>query len=223
MPTSPPKDPLDHKVSDAAASGNRARRRPTNRGRHFPADPPRTEEIIAVMRGCGETAHGIRARALIVVLWRAGLRIQEALDLNELDLDRGRGSVLVRRGKGGRRREIGMDDWGFEQLEPWLRLRRTMPVGPLFCVLSGTSLGRPWTPPAARTTLRRYAARAGVRRRFAPHQLRHAHAIELAHEGIPLNVIQRQLGHRNLDVTFIYLQGIDPDESLRPLMPTEPR
>jgi site-specific recombinase XerD len=39
------------------------------------------------------------------------------------------------------------------------------------------------------------AARAGVRRRFAPHQLRHAHALELAREGVPLNIIQRQLGH----------------------------
>jgi site-specific recombinase XerD len=48
-----------------------------------------------------------------------------------------------------------------------------------------------------------------VRRRFAPHQLRHAHAVELAHEGVPLNVIQRQLGHTNLGVTSIYLQGID--------------
>lgn len=47
--------------------------------------------------------HGDRARGLIAVLWRAGLRIQEALDLNELDLDRRRGSVLVRCGKGGRR------------------------------------------------------------------------------------------------------------------------
>jgi integrase/recombinase XerD len=45
-----------------------------------------------------------------------------------------------------------------------------------------------------------------------PHQLRHAHALELAHEGIPLNVIQRQLGHRNLGVTSICLQGIDPNE-----------
>jgi site-specific recombinase XerD len=45
-----------------------------------------------------------------------------------------------------------------------------------------------------------------------PHQLRHAHALELAHEGVPLNVILRQLGHRNLGVTSICLQGIDPDE-----------
>ena len=75
--------------------------------------------------------------------------------------------------------------------------------------------GRPWQPAPARAMLRRLAARAGVRRRFAPHQLRHAHAIELAHEGVPLNVIQRQLGHRNLGVTSIYLQGIDPDEIIQ--------
>jgi hypothetical protein len=48
---------------------------------------------------------------LIVVLWRAGLRIHEALALAEADLDRGRGALLVRRGKGGRRREVGMDTW----------------------------------------------------------------------------------------------------------------
>ena len=53
---------------------------------------------------------------------------------------------------------------------------------------------------------------AGVRRRFAPHQLRHAHALELAREGVPLNIIQRQLGHANLGTTSIYLQGIDPEE-----------
>jgi site-specific recombinase XerD len=51
-----------------------------------------------------------------------------------------------------------------------------------------------------------------VRRRFAPHQLRHAHPIELAHESVPLNVIQRQLGHTNLGLTSIYLQGIDNAE-----------
>jgi integrase/recombinase XerD len=44
------------------------------------------------------------------------------------------------------------------------------------------------------------------------HQLRHAYALELVREGVPLNVIQRQLGHCNLGVTSIYLQGIDPDE-----------
>ena len=181
-----PLDSLGRRRSPAAVPGYLAGRPPRNKGRRYPADPPRTEEIIAVMRCAGGGLHGARARALIVVLWRAGLRIQEALDLTELDLDARRGSVLVRRGKGGRRREVGMDDWGFEQLQPWLQARQQMPVGPLFCVIDGRTRGRAWPPSAARAALRRRAARAGVRRRFVPHQLRHAHAIELAREGVPL-------------------------------------
>jgi site-specific recombinase XerD len=105
-----------------------------------------------------------------------------------------------------------MDRWGWEQLHPWIEQRRRMPVGPLFCVIDGPTRGRPWSSDAARAQLRRVAAEARVRRRFAPHQLRHAHAVELAHEGVPLNVIQRQLGHTNLGVTSIYLQGIDNAE-----------
>jgi site-specific recombinase XerD len=85
-------------------------------------------------------------------------------------------------------------------------------VGRLFCVIDGPTRGRPWSSAAVRCEFRRLAAQAGVRRRFAPHQLRHAHAVELAREGVPLNVIQRQLGHANLGTTSIYLQGIDTDE-----------
>jgi site-specific recombinase XerD len=113
--------------------------------------------------------------------------------LTEPDLDPGRGSVLVRQGKGGKRREAGMDDWGFQQLRPWLARRVGMPVGALSCVIDGQTRGRPWTPAAARNHLRRIATKAGMRRRFAPHQLRHAHAVEMAREGVPLKVIQRQL------------------------------
>jgi len=185
---------------------------PGNKGLSYPADPPRVEEIVAVMRQAGGGVHGDRARGLIVVLWRAGLRIGEALDLHEMDLEPGRGALLVREGKGGRRREVGMDDWGWEQLRPWLAHRVEMPVGPLFCVIDGPTRGRPWAAPAVRIQLRRLAADAGVRRRFAPHQLRHAHAVEMARERVPLNVIQRQLGHANLRVTSIYLQGIDSAE-----------
>jgi site-specific recombinase XerD len=187
-------------------------RPPGNKGRRYPADPPRVEEIVAVMRHAGEHPHGLRLRGLIVVLWRAGLRIAEALALNEPDLDPVQGSLLVRRGKGGRRRVVGMDDWGWEQLRPWLEYRRGLPVGPLFCVINSPRAGAPWASSAVRGRLRELAARAGVRRRFAPHQLRHAHAVEMAREGVPLNVIQRQLGHANLGVTSIYLQGIDTAE-----------
>jgi len=83
--------------------------RPATRGRLSPADPPTVEEIVAVMHEATDDRHGYRLRALIIVLWRSGLRIQEALALGERDLDPRRGSLLVRNGKGGRRREIGMD------------------------------------------------------------------------------------------------------------------
>jgi site-specific recombinase XerD len=132
----------------------------------YPADPRTIEEIVTVMRRAGDGVHGRRLRGLIVGLWRAGLRICEALALAEADLDARRGSLLVRRGNGARRREVGMDDWAWEQLAPWLDV----------------------------------------------HQLRHAHAVEMAREGVPLIVIQRQLGHTNLGITSIYLQGIDNAE-----------
>ena len=165
-----------------------------------------------MMRETGERPNGVRLRALVVVLWRAGLRISEALALAETDLEHSRGSLLVRHGKGDKRREVGMDEWAWDQLRPWQDLRRELPIGPLFCVISGATCGRHWAPAAARHELRAAAARAGVRRRFAPHQLRHAHAVELAREGVGLNVIQRQLGHANLGVTSVYLQGIDSAE-----------
>jgi site-specific recombinase XerD len=120
--------------------------------------------------------------------------------------------LLVRNGKGGRRREVGIDERGWEELRPWLELRVKLPVGPLFCVINGPTRGRHWASAAARAELRRTAVAAGVRRRLAPHQLRHAHAVELACEGVPLIVIQRQLGHSNLGITSIYLQGIDNAE-----------
>jgi site-specific recombinase XerD len=178
----------------------------------YPADPPTVEEIVAVMRHAANDRHGWRVRAMIVVLWRAGLRVQEALAVAEHDLDHRRGSVLVRNGKGGRRREVGMDQLGWEQLRPLLGARAELPVGPLFCIIDGPTRGRPWSGAAVRGEFRRLAARAGVRRRFAPHQLRHAHALELAREGVSLNIIQRQRGHASLGTTSIYLRGIDPEE-----------
>jgi site-specific recombinase XerD len=205
-------DAAGHRRSPPTMPGFHEGRAPRNKGRRYPADPPTVEEIIAVMRQAGSSADGARMRALIVILWRAGLRIGEALDLAETDLDASRGAVLVRRGKGGRRREVGMDRWAWSQLESWLAVRGWLPVGALLCVVRGASAGRHWDSSSARKQLARTAAQAGVRRRFAPHQLRHAHAVEMAHEGVPLVVIQRQLGHANLGVTSIYLQGIDSFE-----------
>jgi integrase len=111
-------DVAGRRRSPATLPGYHAGRPPRNKGLHYPADPPRVEEIVAVMREAGQDANGDRLRGLVVVLWRSGLRIAEALELGEADLDERAGALLVRRGKGGKRRQVGMDDWGWDQLRP---------------------------------------------------------------------------------------------------------
>ena len=130
-------DAAGRRRSPATLPDFHAGRPPRNKGIRYTADPPTIEEIVALMRRAGDGVHGRRLRGLIVVLWRAGLRICAALALTEADLDARRGSLLVRRGKGGRRREVGIDDWAFEQLAPWLKTRVELPIGPLFCVVNG--------------------------------------------------------------------------------------
>ena len=84
--------------SPATLASFHQNRPPRNKGLRYPPDPPTVEEIIAVMRAAGDGPDGLRLRTVIVVLWRAGLRIGEPLALAESDFDRTRGAVVVRQG-----------------------------------------------------------------------------------------------------------------------------
>ena len=162
-------DAAGRRRSPATAPGCRAGIAPCNKGQRYPADPPTVDEIVAVMRQAGDSRHGHRVIALIVVLWRAGLRIQEALSLAEADLDQRRGSILVRHGKGDRRREVGMDAWGWSTIEPWVADRVQLPVGPLLCVIDGSTRvavpGQPARPGSRCTTARSRQEYDGALRR----------------------------------------------------------
>ncbi|HEY2436653.1 MAG TPA: tyrosine-type recombinase/integrase [Solirubrobacteraceae bacterium] len=138
--------------------------------------------------------------------------------------------MLVRHGKGDKRREVGMDGWAWTHLAPWLELRRELPAGRLFCVLRGPTRGRPCASAGIRAQLHHAAATAGIRPRFAPLQLPPPHAVEMSREGISLLVIQRQLGHADLAITSRYLRGIDNTEIIAavhqrpaPMVPADPR
>ena len=203
-------DRAGRRRSLAAMPGFGAGRAPGNKGLRYAADPPKVKEILAVMRAAGDGAHGRQLRDRDPVASRSTSsgsarahrgRSRPATRLAARPPRQGR---TAPRGRHGR--------LGLRELQPWLDLRIDLPVGPLFCVINGATGGRPWATAAARAQLRRTAAAAGVRRRFAPHQLRHAHAVEMAREGVPLIVIQRQLGHSNLGITSVYLQGIDNAE-----------
>ena len=215
-------DAAGRRRSPATMPGFNVGRAPRNKGVRYPADPPAIEEIVAVMRAAVDTAHGCRLRALIVVSGEPG-------------------SASMRRSHSARRTSTGAVDrcssdaaraavgarsaWtsgAWEHLQPWLDVRLELPVGPLFCVINGPTRGRTWSSTAARADLRRTAAQAGVRRRFAPHQLRHAHAVEMAHEGVPLIVIQRQLGYSNLGITSQGRDGARCQRCRRSVSPSRP-
>jgi integrase len=112
-----------------------------------------------VMREAGSGPYADRIRALIAILWRAGLRISEALALTESDLDPRTGAVLARAGKGGKRRMVGMHDWGWEHVSRWRQHRIQLPIGPLFCILSGPTRGRGWSATAVRLSFAGSASR----------------------------------------------------------------
>ncbi len=184
---------------------------PPNKGKTFPPEVLTQEEIRALLAACGRSATGLRNRALLVVLWRAGLRVGEALALRPSDLDPAAGTLRVPHGKTGHR-TVGLDPEGLALVEHWMTHRsavlRLNGRRPLFCTLRGVAL----QPSYVRSLLKRLASRAGVERRVHPHALRHTMAAELLREGASVRHIQLQLGHSDLSTTATYLESIQPLE-----------
>jgi site-specific recombinase XerD len=210
--------------SPAAMPGFHTGRAPVTKGRTLPPDPIQVEDIVSLLDACKPWRKGraaelaaMRLRALTILLWRTGLRISEALALEEWDLRRGELAVTVRHGKGDKRRISAMDEWAWQQIETWLTARQELPFGAIFCILSGPTAGQPWSDSDARRQLRETAKKAGLRRRANPHSFRHAHAVELWREKIDVYTIQQQLGHARLDVTANYLRGVGAMEILEPI------
>src|SRR4029450_2403590 len=107
---------------------------------------------------------GVRNRALLVLLYRAGCRISEALRLLPKDLDRGKGTASVLRGKGGRRRTIGLDPGAFAVVERWLDVRAKRGISgraPIICTLKG----KPVASAYVRALMARRARRGRIQKR----------------------------------------------------------
>jgi integrase len=111
-------------------------------GTKLDADLLTPMEIELLMRQCSRRAPtGVRNRALVAILWRCGLRIGEALALAPKDFDPDSGTLVVQRGKGNRRRVVGVDAGTVALVGRWLEVRRKRcalaPGSPLFCSLAG--------------------------------------------------------------------------------------
>jgi site-specific recombinase XerD len=184
----------------------------STKGRKFPPEPLTPEEVRRLLQACSSAAPtGIRNRALLVVLYRGGLRISEALALKPKDLDAKAGTVRVLHGKGDKARTVGLDVLAFEAVARWVDVRRNLGINnhaPVFCTLKGRRL----SPAYVRALLPRLARKANITKRVHAHGLRHTHAAELANEGVPLHVIRKQLGHASLATTDRYLDHLAPQD-----------
>src|ERR1035441_5598202 len=182
---------------------------PPNKGHKYPAEPLSADEVALLLRGCSLRAPtGIRNRALIAVMYRAGLRVSEALALRPADVNTTDGTLRVLHGKGDKARTVGLDAGALDAVARWMDKRRESGFrnGPLFCTLAGGPLSAGYV----RDMLKRQRAKAGIEKRVHPHGLRHTHAAELVREGVPINVIRDQLGHSSLAVTDRYLRNVAP-------------
>lgn len=194
---------------------------PANKGKRYPAEiltPDEFRRILAEIPT--HTWLGRRNRALIVVMYRAGLRHSEALWLRPHHIDLDTGVIQVLHGKGDKRRTVGIDSGACAVIAEWIEVRKNKaipPGAPLFPSGTGRLLARSYL----RTVLPKLAARAGVDKRVHPHGLRHTHAYELMMEGVEMPIIQRQLGHTSLATTDRYLNHIAPRQVIEAMAKRE--
>jgi len=181
----------------------------------YPAEVLTRQEVGALLEACGKEKWTDRRNyALIVLLYRTGLRLAEALDLRPCDIDTDRGAIRVLRGKGGRARTVGIDPVGLQELFQWRveHSTRGHTVGdPLFITGSGQVLAQGYW----RRRLPELGRLAGIYKRVHSHGLRHTHASELRSEGIDVAVIKRQLGHVSLITTIQYLDHLGQDSIIK--------
>lgn len=188
-----------------AAVGGR-RRKPRRRR---PPEVLTAGEVGRLLAACPPSAHGLRNRALIALMYRSGLRVSEALALCPKDVDAHAGTVRVLHGKGDRSRTVGIDAGGVAVLAAWLEAREAAGAQPGDPIFFGRG-GRPLDAGYVRRVFQQLGARAGIAKRVHPHGLRHTHAAELRSEGVDIGIISKQLGHRSITTTACYLDHIAP-------------
>jgi len=189
---------------------------PGNKGRTFPPEPLTPDEVAAIIAGCSPRARtGIRNRALLMLLYRSGLRISEALALKPSDVDLNRHTCRVLHGKGDKATVRGFHPTATDAVARWIDTRKGLGLknGPLFCTLDGGQMHDQYV----RLLLGRLAGKAGIEKRVHPHGLRHTFADELRAAGVDVVVISKLLGHSSIAVTSRYLDHLTNHQAVTAL------
>jgi integrase/recombinase XerD len=164
---------------------------------------------------------GRRDRAMLSMMYAAGLRVSELCALKPGDVDRQRGFLSVL-GKGQKRRLVPIGEVALADLETYLAAPRTehrSRGGPTLFV---SSWGKPLSRQAFWKLVLRYARQVGITKSISPHKLRHSFATHLLERGADLRSVQAMLGHANIATTEVYTH-VAPDHVRRAHQKAHPR
>jgi integrase/recombinase XerD len=173
-----------------------------------PRDLPQslTENEVEILLAAPQLAlpRGQRDKAMLEMLYAAGLRVSELVDLKFEQINLSQGVVQIV-GKGGRERLVPVGEEALESLEMYLKNGRNMLLnGRQSDYIFVTNRGGNMTRQAFWHIIKRYAFHADITKPLSPHTLRHAFATHLLNHGADLRVVQLLLGHVNLSTTQIY-------------------
>jgi site-specific recombinase XerD len=151
----------------------------------------------------GEKPSELRDRALLEVMYGAGVRVSEAaaLDLGHVDL---RQMSLLVHGKGNKERLVVIGEPARAAIERYLQVRGKLAKGPGTALFLNRDGGR-LSQRRIQLVVRKYARKAGLDARVHPHLLRHTFATHLLDGGAELRVVQELMGHASPNTTQIYL------------------
>lgn len=172
--------------------------------RSLPKMLSQTEVKSLLGQPSGSSPLALRDRAMLELIYAAGMRVSELVDLDMSQVNFVTGTVQIQ-GKGGRERMLPLGDYALEALRNYLEggrvhLQKRSSNNAVFLNRSGNRLTRQgfWK------ILKRYAKQAGLQRDVTPHILRHSFATHLLERGADLRAIQEMLGHADISTTQIY-------------------
>lgn len=143
----------------------------------------------------------IKHRALILTLYSAGLRLQEALNLTPTDIDSKRMVIRVNQGKGKKDRYVMLSPKLLDALRVYWKLYYPKPKLYLF---PGKDPSKPLNPRTVQRIVQEAKEKAGIKKKVSPQTLRHCFATHLLEDGHNIRKIQLLLGHACLSTTAIY-------------------
>jgi integrase/recombinase XerD len=141
----------------------------------------------------------VKHRAIMFLLYSAGLRMSELLHLRWIDIDPHRKSIYIRCGKGKKSRRTILSPAAYDYLMYYKEIYRTSD-----CVFEGSG-GRVYTARSVNNLLKRNARRAGIEKKLSSQTLRHSFAAHMLQGGADLRYIQALLGHESSKTTERYL------------------